>query len=184
MRGQEAIAASGLRMKDNRAAARAHYAKHRAAILSAGPNAWGVDPYQWEFEARIELSPIERLFWFDIRAQGVVLYPQYPLGPYFLDFANPAARLAIECDGAAYHTDPQHDAERQRAIEAIGWAVYRISGSDCYRDDELTVDLEGRSTYSVSPGRRLIRTICADRDIRVMRRSDAAFWNALEAAQA
>jgi REase_MTES_1575 len=146
-----------------------YYAKHNAVILAAGPNAWGLDPYQWEFEGEIKLSPIERMFWFDVRACGVVLYPQYPVGRFFVDFANPAARVAVECDGAAYHQDPERDGERQAEIEAMGWLVLRIVGSDCYRDDSLRVDESGRSTYSGSPGRDLLKAVCERRDIRISR---------------
>jgi very-short-patch-repair endonuclease len=43
-----------------------------------------------------------------------------------VDFAYPAARLAIEIDGARYH-DADHDRDRQNDIEAIGWGMLRFT---------------------------------------------------------
>jgi very-short-patch-repair endonuclease len=43
-----------------------------------------------------------------------------------VDFAYPAARLAIEIDGARYH-DAAHDVDRQNDIEGIGWRVLRFA---------------------------------------------------------
>lgn len=162
MRGHEAIIA----MPDW-ARIRRYYRRHEDAILAAGLNAWALDPYQWDFEGGIRLSPIERMFWFDARAFGAVLYPQFPVGRFFVDFANPAARIAIECDGASYHQDPARDDERQAEIESMGWLVFRIGGGDCYRDDTLTTDDVGRSTLVPSPGRELLNRVCATRDIRI-----------------
>lgn len=142
---------------------RRYYRQHCQSILAAGANSWGLDPYQWEFEAEIELTPIERLFWFDVRAEGVVLYPQYPVDRFFVDFGNPAVRVAVECDGAFWHVDAARDAERQAELEAAGWSVYRITGSDCWRDD--IEDEDRRRVIEVSPGRQLLRQICVEHDI-------------------
>lgn len=142
---------------------RRYYRRHGQSILDAGANSWGLDPYQWEFEAKIELTPIERMFWFDVRAEGVVLYPQYPVGRFFVDFGNPVARVAIECDGALWHVNAARDAERQAELEAMGWSVYRITGSDCWRDD--IEDENCTRVVEVSPGRQLLRKVCAEHDI-------------------
>jgi hypothetical protein len=145
---------------------RRYYRRHEAAILRAGANAWGLDPYQWEFEAGISLTPIERMFWYDVRNAGVVLYPQYPVGRFFVDFANPAAKVAIECDGAQFHMDTERDAERQAAIEALGWSVFRITGSDCCKDDAF--DDEGRRV-ALSPGVVLLAKVRKSHSIRIGR---------------
>ena len=75
------------------------------------------------------------------------LHAQYEVGAYRLDFAlivdedstfgNPV-RLAIECDGRAFHdlTPEQKDADRKRDAEllAMGWHTLRFSGSQIYND--------------------------------------------------
>ena len=53
-----------------------------------------------------------------------------------MDFANPAAKVCIECDGSQWHKDAEKDAIRQRNIEAKGWTMYRITGRDCKTDSD------------------------------------------------
>lgn len=119
---------------ERRRAIRGMYQEFRQDILDAGPRQWGIDPYAADWVQ--VFSPIESALWCDIRAAGIVMYPQYPVLGYFVDFGNPCARVAIECDGRAYHTDRAKDAARQREIEAQGWTVYRISGRECLKDSD------------------------------------------------
>ena len=115
-----------------RKAIRGFYRVAIGDIRDAGAAEWGIDPYEVDW-LRI-FTPIEQALWHDIRAASAVLYPQFPAGQYFVDFGNPVARVAIECDGALWHQDKEKDQERQRAIEAMGWKVYRITGRDCKSD--------------------------------------------------
>lgn len=115
------------------AAVRAHYADFTPRILAAKANEWAIDPYAWE-GAGIYMTPIERNLWADIRTADVVMYPQYPVGKVFVDFANPVAKVAIECDGKEFHQDVRKDIERDRLLESLGWRVYRITGADCNQD--------------------------------------------------
>lgn len=117
---------------DVRRAIRGMYTDFHDDIAAAGPREWGVDPYIVDWPALF--TAIEYALWCDIRAAGIVMYPQYPVLGYFVDFGNPCARVAIECDGRAYHQDRGADWKRQREIEAQGWTVYRITGRDCLSD--------------------------------------------------
>lgn len=103
-------------------------------IHIAGPAEWGIDPYEVDWIS--VFTPIELALWHDIRAADLVMYPQYPIDGYFVDFANPAAKVCIECDGSQWHKNTEADAVRQRAIEAKGWAMYRITGRDCKTDSD------------------------------------------------
>lgn len=151
----------------------AHYAKHASAI-EGRRSEWAIDPYAWDHDAGIVLTPIESALWQDIRAEGLVMYPQYPVGRFFVDFANPAARVAIECDGALWHTDAGRDKLRQDEIERMGWSVYRITGRDCLTDTETIDDEDGRSSVRISVARRFIRGIAARHAVSRMARSDGA----------
>lgn len=113
-------------------ALRAYYKAALPEILEAGRNEWGVDPY--EVDWLHVFSPIERDLWHDIRACNAVLYPQFPVAGYFVDFGNPVAKVCIECDGAAFHQDKSKDNARTTRIEEAGWLVYRITGRDCKSD--------------------------------------------------
>lgn len=150
---------------------REHYRRNTLAIYRAGAADWGLDPYAWEHDAGIVLSPIERMLWIDIRAVGVVLYPQYPVARRFVDFGNPVARVAIECDGAAWHQDPAKDAARQAEIEANGWTVYRITGKGCATDTQHGEDGDGRQVVQIGQARRFIQTIAERHRIRYCSRS-------------
>lgn len=146
-------------MKPNFSAIKAHYAKHAAAIEATPSTQWAIDPYAWEHEARMRMTPIERGVWSDIRSNGMVFYPQYPVGRFFVDFANPRAKVAIECDGAAYHQDKAKDAKRQDEIEAMGWTVYRLTGKECMANTEQVEDENGALRWVVSASEKLLRGI-------------------------
>jgi very-short-patch-repair endonuclease len=56
---------------------------------------------------------------------------------YYVDFAIPKLKLAIECDGAAYHStvaQVRRDKKRQAEIEEQGWTFLRFSGSQIVTD--------------------------------------------------
>ncbi|MGE0216456.1 DUF559 domain-containing protein [Mycolicibacterium sp.] len=58
------------------------------------------------------------------------------VGRYRVDVAFPAAKVAIEVDGWAFHVDPtefQIDRERQNDIALLGWQVLRFTWLDLTR---------------------------------------------------
>jgi very-short-patch-repair endonuclease len=62
-------------------------------------------------QLRRSLTPTERRLWYLLRNRRFACYKfrrQHPVGPYILDFACCATRLAIELDGG------QHDQTRLR----------------------------------------------------------------------
>lgn len=120
-------------------AIKAFYKRHDAEIFSEPSNEWGIPAYSWcDVPGLAVMTPIEEWLWADIRENNAVLYPQYPVGRFFVDFANPVAKVAIECDGAAFHLDKAKDAARDAELQAMGWTIYRITGKDCRTefDDE------------------------------------------------
>ena len=143
---------------------RAHYAAAPAEIRQV-TNEWVLDAHAWDHDARLTLTPIEAALWEDIRAEDLVLYPQYPIGVYFVDFGNPAARVAIECDGAAFHQDARHDELRQRQIEAAGWFVYRITGKQCLALPEEDEGESGELIARHTLARRRLRWLGAKHNI-------------------
>jgi very-short-patch-repair endonuclease len=53
---------------------------------------------------------------------------QHPVGPYQLDLAHPAVRVAVEYNGRD-HLDPDralHDLEREAYLAKAGWIVLRF----------------------------------------------------------
>jgi very-short-patch-repair endonuclease len=108
---------------------RAYYAENEAAILEAKHWQWGV-PIN-EVDWRSMFSPIESAMWDAIRMEGAIFYPQWPVAGFFLDFGNPQAKIAIECDGFHWHMDRARDHDRDAKLREIGWTVFRVSGAKC-----------------------------------------------------
>lgn len=108
------------------------YRQRTPEILATAKNEWAGDPYAWA--GVIRMTPIEEAVWSHIRDANVVLYPQYPVGRYFVDFGHPVAKVAIECDGRAYHTDKARDAARDAALAEMGWVTYRVPGYACVEE--------------------------------------------------
>lgn len=59
---------------------------------------------------------------------GIEHIYQYPILRYNVDFAIPALRIVIECDGEYWHKNKRKDLLRQRRITKEGWFVLRYSG--------------------------------------------------------
>lgn len=122
---------SRLTLSDRFSRIRRNYQAYQR-LVDAGKGDWmRDDPYQIADWISI-FTPIESGAWCDIRGAGLPLWPQIPVGPFFVDFGNPVARVALECDGRAYH-DAQKDAERDRRLNSMGWTVYRAPGSRCIK---------------------------------------------------
>jgi len=85
-------------------------------------------------------TPIEAAAWHDIRAVGLPLWPQLPVGRYFVDFGNPVRKIALECDGKQWH-DEKKDAKRDLDLMMQGWTVYRVPGWRCKRVIDRPDDL-------------------------------------------
>lgn len=131
-----------------------------ARITSSPAHRWAIDPYAVDWGK--VFSPIEWALWCEMRNIGAVLYPQYPIGRYFADFANPIARVVIECDGAAWHTNKAADATRQAYLEARGWTVYRITGAACLSEEYTAVDDDGHESHVSSAALEFVERIAME----------------------
>ena len=155
-------------MAQNWNAIKAFYRSHEAKIMQSA-NEWGVDPYSWEEDAGVTMTPIESAMWSDIRMEGAIFYPQYPVLSYFVDFANPVAKVAIECDGAEFHTDWKKDEVRDSNLRQIGWSVYRFTGSQCMKDCREFYDNDGFVVVELAPVQQELRRIVDLHDLRIGR---------------
>lgn len=91
-----------------------------------------LDPEKYKCE-----SPIERRLYEVLKVQGEYIRTQVPCGRYSIDIALPAYRIAIECDGEAYHSSPKqkaHDRRKNAYLKANGWKVLRFTGKRIYKD--------------------------------------------------
>ena len=102
---------------------------------------------------RARTKPSLNLFERDVQEQleprGVRLVPQYGASGYWIDFAamhpeRPGEPvLAIEADGAGYHSTPtarDRDRLRQEHLERLGWRFHRIWSTEWFRHREQEVE--------------------------------------------
>lgn len=122
-------------------------------------------PFDWP----TILTPIERDAWCLTRIIGnLPLYPQYPILNYRVDFANPKNKIIVECDGKDYH-DIKKDKGRDEMLWEHNWKVFRIKGSELYRDtpeierDEYDgeVDLSSLRYYYLNSAEGVLRALKA-----------------------
>jgi very-short-patch-repair endonuclease len=89
-------------------------------------------------------SAAERLLVRLLREAGIDGWVMgHPLGPYRIDLAFPAARVAVEVDGWAWHVDPErfrNDRRKGNFITRIGWDLLRFTWHD----------LDGRPAASIA----------------------------------
>lgn len=151
---------------------RAHYEWATPLILAGERHEWAIGAYAWEECSGINMTPIEAWLWGDIRQANAIFYPQYPIGKFFVDFANPLAKVAIECDGFQYHLDKEKDRERDDLLAEFGWTVYRISGHDCRTESD-------EETGEPGPAGRFIRDIAERHRISRNHRNrvDISWWS-------
>lgn len=95
-----------------------------------------VEPVPYNPRNKCE-SPIERRLYDALAFRGYAVSTQVPCGKYRIDLALYGPRIAIECDGKAYHSSKQqkaHDYRKNAYLKRNGWRVMRFSGREINRD--------------------------------------------------
>lgn len=99
------------------------------AVRTVVPEDVRVEPFDSLFEQRVFNRLLDR---------GHTVIPQYRAEPYRIDLVvvGPRTRLAVECDGDAWHGQDAYvrDLARQRDLERCGWHFFRIRESEFYSD--------------------------------------------------
>jgi very-short-patch-repair endonuclease len=88
-------------------------------------------------------SAAERLAVKHLRTAGITGWVLgHPFGPYLIDLAFPAAKVAVEIDGWAWHVDQErfvNDRRKQNALVRAGWVVLRFTWHDLTRSPHSVV---------------------------------------------
>ena len=90
-------------------------------------------------ELRRTQTPYEAALWKLLRhhqMEGYHWRRQYPIGPYFADFACLGAKLVVELDGRSHDGLEQRDAQRDAHLQEWGWTTLRILNTDLVRAPE------------------------------------------------
>ena len=107
----------------------------RLAMSGARDRTRPPDPFDSWFEVDVFIKIVGR---------GYRIYPQFEVAGYRIDMVIEGlkGRLAVECDGDAWHGPDRYeqDTRRQRELVRCGWTFWRLKGSDFYRDPELALN--------------------------------------------
>jgi superfamily I DNA and/or RNA helicase len=93
-------------------------------------------------------SPFEESVYNLLKERGIKTVPQVGVSGYFIDLAVVSPKgddyiLAIECDGASYHSSKSardRDRLKDEVLKRLGWEVYRIWSIDWYKNREREVE--------------------------------------------
>lgn len=92
------------------------------------------EPFDSLFEQRVYLR---------LREREYTVIPQYEVHNFRIDLVvvGERSRLAVECDGEAWHGPEQYakDVARQRDLERCGWRFFRLRESEFYRDSDAAL---------------------------------------------
>ena len=94
---------------------------------------WRVDPKLTRNarDLRSNSTKAERLLWLRLRRYRPRFTRQLVIGPYIVDLACRAAKLAVELDGGQHaQATVGYDKRRTEYLEAQGWAVVRLWNSE------------------------------------------------------
>jgi very-short-patch-repair endonuclease len=109
-------------------------------------------------------NPAEAMMWIalkDRRLGGFKFVRQFPIGPYFADFACRARKLVLEIDGSQ-HVECCYDRRRDAFMRKAGYSVLRVWSVDVLqrRDDvcaSLLVALQGLQEEVVAADLRYMK---------------------------
>ncbi|MEK6880057.1 MAG: DUF559 domain-containing protein [Nanoarchaeota archaeon] len=90
-------------------------------------------------KSKLVRSKLEDRFLQDCITVGLIVNPDYKIGPIHADFAIPDRKIAIEVDSKQYHSSDstrKEDEKRNKIYRGYGWKIIRISGNVVMRKGE------------------------------------------------
>jgi len=89
----------------------------------------------------------------DRKLGGHKFVRQFPIGPYFADFACRTAKLVVELDGSQ-HADSDYDRRRDEVMREEGYSILRVWSHEALKQtrsvcETILAALEGRMTEDV-----------------------------------
>lgn len=91
--------------------------------------------------------------------KGYRIIPQFHVAGYRIDMVvfDGNRKVALECDGEAYHTSENADADlsRQMQLERLGWSFIRIRGSFYYSNKDAAMEyiVQQLNAKQIYPGK-------------------------------
>ena len=98
--------------------------------------AWNSESTEFARTLRQKENDAEAKLWSALRNRRLHNYKfvrEFPIGPYFADFACRRRKLVVESDGSQ-HVGSEHDRVRDDFLNDNGWSVLRVRSSDVISD--------------------------------------------------
>ncbi len=124
-------------------------------------------------ELRQTANPAEQALWSVLRGRrlgGHKFTQQFPVGPYFADFACREKWFLIEVDGSQ-HIENEYDRKRDAFLLNEGYSVYRVPSASVLREREAVCDsilsaLESRlEDFVEAPDLHFVRSFAEPRKV-------------------
>ena len=100
------------------------YGQKADTILRA-TGGWGIDMYSFPWLENID--PIQRLLLDECKTEGLVMHPEFPVGPFWVALGNPRTKVAI--DFSRNLTRDKQDVRESVLRDEQGWTIYRLDAS-------------------------------------------------------
>jgi very-short-patch-repair endonuclease len=92
---------------------------------------------------RRKQTDVERVLWFrlrDRRLAGWKFKRQVPIDRFIVDFCCADAKLIVELDGGQHDTNKEHDSNRTKVLEAMGYLVLRFWSNDVTQNIDVVLE--------------------------------------------
>lgn len=88
--------------------------------------------FGWQNRDKFEMSYPEKIAHRELLKYDIEFVNEYHFHPYFIDFALPEYKIAIEIDGQQHNLPERKasDIKKDKKLIRYGWTVYRISWPD------------------------------------------------------
>ncbi|MFF4053938.1 AAA domain-containing protein [Streptomyces chartreusis] len=132
------------------------YMQSPPELQGASPSLFAVSPDEL---CRPFDSLFEQRVFIKIKERGYHVVPQWEVSGKRIDLVvvGETGRLAVECDGSPYHSEPDQirdDYERERELRRAGWQFWRIRSSEfaLSAEDSLTPLWKRLDALGIRPG--------------------------------
>ena len=94
---------------------------------------------------RSKATSAEERLWYELRARrfnDMKFVRQYPIGPFFVDFACRELKIIVEVDGGTHSTveERARDAARTEYLEVLGFRIFRAHKQEVYDNLDGVLD--------------------------------------------
>ena len=85
-------------------------------------------------------SLLEKLMKGELENRDIKFTKQEHIDKFWVDFAIPDLKIAIECDGEYWHQDKEKEINRDNIIKSYGWDILHFTGEQIINDVNICVD--------------------------------------------